>query len=188
MQQIKDVISQMIQISEQELENFTSKFHVRKIKKNELVAKSEEIPNEVFFINKGLLRVFIVDSKGTEHSLHFALENQFIADYANYINKTPAHYFLQALEETEVVVMPRSAIDWGYKHLTEGNKLGRLIAEYYFIYQDNRITNSYIRSPKERYEAINQLFPNINQRIPQHLITSYLGISSVHLSRLKNQK
>ena len=49
MQQIKDVISQMIQISELELENFTSKFHIRKIKKNELVAKSEEIPNEVFF-------------------------------------------------------------------------------------------------------------------------------------------
>jgi hypothetical protein len=81
--------------------------------------------------------------------------------------------------------MPRSAVDWDYKNLKEGDKLGRLIAEFYFIYQDNRIKNLYARSAKERYDTITEVFPNIHNRVPQHMIASYLGITPVHLSRLK---
>jgi hypothetical protein len=72
--------------------------------------------------------------------------------------------------------------------MEEGNKLGRLIAEYYFMYQDERINNRYIRTPKERYDLIETIFPNIHQRAPQHLIASYLGITPIHLSRLKKTK
>jgi hypothetical protein len=79
------------------------------------------------------------------------LENQFIADYSNFIQQQPSIYTLQTLEETQVLILPRSAIEWGYKNLTDGQKMGRLIAEYYFIYQDDRIKNLYIRTPKERY-------------------------------------
>jgi CRP-like cAMP-binding protein len=127
----------------------------------------------------------ITDKEGDEHTIHFALENQFISDYSNFMQKQPSFYTLQALEETEVVVVPRSAIEWGYKNLKEGEKMGRLIAEYYFIYQDNRIKNTYSRTPKERYDNITNVFPNIHNRVPQHMIASYLGITPVHLSRLK---
>jgi CRP-like cAMP-binding protein len=141
--------------------------------------------NEIFFINKGIFRVIVSDNDGVEHSILFALENQFIADYSSFIQQQPSLYTLQALEETEVIVMPRSAVDWGYKNLKEGDKLGRLIAEFYFIYQDNRIKNLYARSAKERYDTITEVFPNIHNRVPQHMIASYLGITPVHLSRLK---
>ncbi len=123
-----------------------------------------------------------------EHTIHFALENQFIADYSNFIQKLPSFYSLQALEETEVVVLPRATIDWGYEHLQAGQKMGRLIAEYYFIYQDDRIKNTYIRTPKQRYDSITEVFPNIHNRVPQHMIASYLGITPIHLSRLKKAK
>jgi CRP-like cAMP-binding protein len=129
--------------------------------------------------------VIVHDKEGSEHTIHFALENQFIADYSSFIQQQPSLYTLQALEETEVVIMPRSAVDWGYKNLKEGDKLGRLIAEFYFIYQDNRIKNQYARSAKERYDTITEVFPNIHNRVPQHMIASYLGITPVHLSRLK---
>jgi hypothetical protein len=56
---------------------------------------------------------------------------------------------------------------------------------YYFIYQDDRIKNNYIRTRKERYDSINEVFPNIHNRVPQHMIASYLGITPIHLSRLK---
>jgi hypothetical protein len=92
------------------------------------------------------------------------------------------------LEETEIVILPRSTIEKGYKNLSEGQKMGRLIAEYYFIYQDNRIKNSYIRTPKQRYDSITEIFPNIHNRVPQHMIASYLGITPIHLSRLKKAK
>ena len=185
MEQLEKVIKQMINISESEWNEFQKQTFIRTFKRQEILSSPDVIPNEIFFISKGIVRVLITDKEGIEHTIHFALENQFIADYANFIQKQPALYSLQALEETQVVVLPRSAIEWGYGNLSEGQKVGRLIAEFYFIYQDNRIKNMYARTPKQRYDSISDIFPNIHNRVPQHMIASYLGITPVHLSRLK---
>ncbi|KOY85841.1 cyclic nucleotide-binding protein [bacterium 336/3] len=187
-QQIRQVMKQMITVSENELNDFLSQTITKTFKRQETISQPNAIPNEIFFINKGLIRVLITDHNGVEHSIHFALENQFIADYSNFIQKKPSIYSLQTLEETETVILPRSAIEWGYKNLREGQKMGRLIAEFYFIYQDDRIKNMYIRTPKQRYDNITAIFPDIHNRVPQHMIASYLGITSVHLSRLKKAK
>jgi signal-transduction protein with cAMP-binding, CBS, and nucleotidyltransferase domain len=185
MEQIRQIIKQMISISEDELNDFLIQSITKNFRRQETVSRPNAVPNEIFFINKGLIRVLITDNEGTEHTVHFALENQFISDYSNFMQKLPSFYTLQAIEETEVVVLPRSSIDWGYKNLKEGEKMGRLIAEYYFIYQDNRIKNTFSRTPKQRYDNITDVFPNIHNRVPQHMIASYLGITPVHLSRLK---
>jgi CRP-like cAMP-binding protein len=185
MEQIRQIMKQMISISEEELDDFLNQTITKTFKRQETVSRPHVVPNEIFFINKGLVRVLIIDNEGTEHTVHFALENQFISDYSNFMQKQPSFYTLQALEETQVVVLPRSSIEWGYKNLKEGEKMGRLIAEYYFIYQDNRIKNIYSRTPKQRYDSISDVFPNIHNRVPQHMIASYLGITPVHLSRLK---
>lgn len=175
----------MISISDQEFDGFIASCSNLKFNKYDILSSPDEVPQHVFFVSKGLIRVFITDEEGVEHTVHFAMENQFIVDYSHFILKTPAVYTLQAIEATEVVSIPRSAIEWGYDHLAEGNKLGRLIAEYYFIYQDHRIHSRYTRTPKERYDSLESIFPNIHQRVPQHQIASYLGITPIHLSRLK---
>jgi CRP-like cAMP-binding protein len=185
MEQIRAAIKQMIHVSDEELDAFLAQSIVRNFKRGDILSRPEIVPHEIFFINKGIVRVLITDNEGAEHTIHFALENQFIADYSNFIQKQPSFYSLQALEETQVVVLPRTAIEWGYANLAEGQKMGRLIAEFYFIYQDNRIKNLYARTPKQRYDSITEVFPNIYNRVPQHMIASYLGITSVHLSRLK---
>jgi len=178
----------MINITEDELNDFLGKTIIKTFKKQNTVSQPNAVPNEIFFIKSGLIRVFISDNEGAEHTIHFAVENQFIADYSNFIQKKPSLYTLQAVEETQVVVLPRSVIEWGYKNLKEGQKMGRLIAEFYFIYQDDRIKNTYSRTPKQRYESITDVFPNIHNRVPQHMIASYLGITPVHLSRLKKSE
>lgn len=176
---------QMINVSEDELNQFLSGAITKTFKRQEIISRPNTIPNEIFFIIKGIIRVLISDNNGTEHTIHFALENQFIADYSNFIQQQPSIYSLQTLEETQVVVLPRLTIEWGYQNLIEGQKMGRLIAEYYFIYQDDRIKNNYVRTPKQRYDSITEVFPNIHNRVPQHMIASYLGITPIHLSRLK---
>ena len=178
----------MITVSEEEMEGFLSKAVKKTFRRLEILSRPDIVPNEIFFINKGLIRTLVTDGKGIEHTTHFALENQFIADYSNFIQKTRSIYSLQALEETEVIILPRASIEWGYSHLKEGQKMGRLIAEFYFIYKDDRIKNMYARTPKQRYDSITDVFPNIHNRVPQHMIASYLGITPVHLSRLKKAK
>lgn len=185
MEQIKFVIQQMINVSETEMTAFLSKCFIKTFEKKEIASRPNVVPNEVFFINKGLFRIMVTDNEGNEHTIHFALENQFIADYSCFIQKIPSIQTIQAIEMTETVVLPRAAIEWGYKNLREGDRLGRFVAEYYFIYHDNRIKNQYVRTPKERYDNITQVFPDIHNRVPQHMIASYLGITSIHLSRLK---
>jgi CRP-like cAMP-binding protein len=188
MQQLIQVMRQMIDISEEEFQLYLPQLYVKTFKKNDILSAPDAIPNEIFFINKGIIRVLITDKEGIEHTIHFALENQYIVDYSNFILQSPSYSTLQAMEETEVVVLPRNSVEWGYNVLKEGQKLGRLIAEFYFIFQDNRIKNMYLASPRERYENITKVFPNIHNRVPQHMIASYINITSVHLSRLKKMK
>lgn len=175
----------MISVSDDELFGFLSRSEIRTYKRLEMISHPDSIPNEIYFINQGLIRVIITDPAGSEHTIHFALENQFIADYSHFLLNKPSIYGLQALEETQLVVLPKATIEWGYSNLREGQKMGRLIAEHYFIYQDSRIQDMLARTPKERYDSITDIFPNIHNRVPQHMIASYLGISPVHLSRLK---
>ncbi|GAB3179044.1 Crp/Fnr family transcriptional regulator [Telluribacter humicola] len=185
MDKLRQAIKQMISVSDPELDQFQSQCLSRSFRRQELLLRPGAVPNEIFFIEQGLVRVVVTDQAGTEHTIHFALEHQFITDYSSFMLQQPSLYSVQALEETQVVVLPRSAIEWGYAHLYQGDKLGRLVAEFYFIYQDNRIRNLYARTPKERYDTITDVFPNIHNRAPQHMIASYLGITPVHLSRLK---
>lgn len=187
MEQIRAAIKQLINISEKELDELLKGCYIKLFNRMGELSKPGETPQEIFFINTGIIRVVVTDNNGTEHTIYFAMENQFIADYSSFILKQPSLYTLQALQKTQAVVMPRSVIEWGYNNLKEGEKLGRLIAEFYFIYQDNRIKNQYARTPKERYETITEVFPDIHNRAPQHMIASYLGITPVHLSRLKKK-
>ncbi len=188
MEQIRNVIRSMIEVSEEDLDKFLEYSFIKTFKRKSLLCPSDVIPHEIFFVNSGLVRVIAMDSKGVEHSTHFTMENQFITDYSAFLLKQPSVYALQALEDTEVVVLPRKAIEQGYEEMEKGDRLGRLIAEGYFIYFDNRIKDLYFRSPKERYDIMSTVFPDIHNRVPQHMIASYIGISPIHLSRLKKEE
>jgi CRP-like cAMP-binding protein len=188
MEQIKAVLRQMIEVSDAELEGFLQHGYLRQYRRKSFLCEAGQYADSVFFVNKGILRVMMLDLDGVEHTLHFALENQFIADYASFLQRKPAVQNLQAIEDVEVVVLPRSAVEWGYRHLKEGERLGRLIAEYYFIYLDHRITRLLSETPAARYANIESTFPDIHLRAPQRMIASYLGITPVHLSRLKKMR
>ena len=185
MEQLRSVIREMISISDQEMDAFLSRCQTRSFKSKSFLARQDDVSNEVFFITHGITRSLVIDKDGYEHTIHFSLENQFIADYASFLMKSPASNSIQALEDTDVVVMSREMIEWGYSNLRQGDRLGRVIAEYYFLYFDNRIKNMYFNSPGERYNSITKIFPDIHHRVPQHMIASYLGITAIHLSRLK---
>lgn len=188
MQILEQAVRQMIDLTDEEATAFMSFCYRKSFAKKDLLSDDDTSIDEVYFIERGILRVKIIDLEGREHTTHFAIENQFIADYNAFLTRQKSRYQLEALEDTRVIVLPRAAIEWGYEHLREGQKLGRRIAEYYFIYLDNRIQQLYTLSPIERYDLMSEIFPNIHNRVPQHMIASYLGITPIHLSRLKKKR
>jgi CRP-like cAMP-binding protein len=180
------VISGYIDINEKEWTYYASMFREKKLKKKEIILKEGSNCRDVFFVVRGLLRVYFVDKEGAEKTFHFALENTFVTDYKSFLKRLPSNFSVQAMEDSTIVLMSYDMLHDGYKKLRFGEKLGRLLAEdYLFIFSD-KIQSIYTESPMERYKSMNLKFPKILQRIPQHYIASYLNISSVHLSRLKN--
>lgn len=187
MQIMLDTLKQWIDITDAEWQQFSAWCHKKQFTKGSILWEAGKIPEEVYFIEKGGVRVRVDAPDGKIHTLHFAFEGSFIADYSAFMRQQPAAQELEALEDTLCICLPRKAIEWGYATLKDGQKLGRLVAEGYFIYHDERILNQYIRTPAERYMQLSKTFPNIHNRAPQHMIASYLGITPVHLSRLKKQ-
>ena len=180
------VISGYIDINEKEWTYYASMFREKKLKKKEIILKEGSNCRDVFFVVRGLLRVYFIDKEGDEKTFHFALENTFVTDYKSFLKRLPSNFSVQAMEDSTIVLMSYDMLHDGYKKLRFGEKLGRLLAEdYLFIFSD-KIQSIYTESPMERYKSMNLKFPKILQRIPQHYIASYLNISSVHLSRLKN--
>ncbi|MDE3214295.1 MAG: Crp/Fnr family transcriptional regulator [Bacteroidota bacterium] len=187
MDQIIKVLHDMIDISESEMQGFLSRTFTKTYRQNESLSAYSTFANEFFFINKGLVQVTFTDRDGKEHGIHFAWENQFISDYSSFLLRKPAFYNIVAVEETHVVVLSRSAIEWAYNHIRQGQKLGRLIGEFFFMSRDDRVKNLFGRTPKERFEALNEFFPQVHQRVSPQMIAAYLGISTIHLGRLKKE-
>ena len=181
-------IKSLIEINDEEWDYYAAMFTTRNYNKKEILLQSDKICNNIFFINKGLLRIFFMDKNGNESTFYFSQENDFAATYESFLNRTPSNYTIEAMEDTEVVHMSYKMVVDGYKKLRYGEKLGRLLAEKYFIIFSRKIQNIYTKTPYERYQLMNSQFPSIRQRVPQHYIASYLNISSVHLSRLINKK
>lgn len=145
-----------------------------------------EVCRNVYFVEKGLLRVYFIDKDLNENTFHFALENSFVTDYESFLRQKPAHYSIQVLEDAKLITMSHEMVHSGYKSLKNGERLGRRLAEEYFFLFSNKIKAFYTLNPLERYVLMNKEFPGILSRVPQHYIASYLNISPVHLSRLKN--
>jgi CRP-like cAMP-binding protein len=185
MEELAAQMRRMIAVSDAELATFMRDCELRTYDKKEVLAEAHKVAHTVFFVLEGILRVVVTDYNGVDQTVHFAREGEFIADYSSFLRQQPAAFRLEAISPLRVVRMPRTAIEWGYAHMAEGEKMGRLIAEYYFIYLDDRIQSQYTRRPEERYARMGQIFPDIHNRVPQHMIASYLGITPVHLSRIK---
>jgi len=180
------VISNYIVISDEEWDCFASKIRTQEIPKKSIILNKETICRDVFFVNKGLLRVYFIDSNGDEKTFHFALKNTFIADYESFFKRIPSNYSIQAMEDTTIVLVSHDVLQHGYKILRNGERLGRLLAEDYLFICNDKLQAIYTQTPLQRYYNLTNEFSNIFQRIPQHYIASYLNISSVHLSRLKS--
>lgn len=184
---IYKTLTDHIDISETEWKDYSQMLRTRIVRKKEIIHMQGNICREVFFVRKGLLRIFFIDCDGNEKTFHFAHEGTFATDYESFLKQIPASYSIQALENCELNSMSYEMIQYGYTNLRNGEKLGRLLAEEYFFLFSDKIRAIYTLTPLERYNNLKKEIPSIFQRIPQHYIASFLNISSVHLSRLKKQ-
>ena len=152
-----------------------------------ILLEEGKIADKLYLIRKGCLRLFFYN-EGKDITFQFFFEGDFVASFDSLYKRQPSLFSLESIEPTEVSVIKRDV----FYHLIEKTPSLRQVYEEkiidrFRVYQQlflSRIKNT----PQQRYEELLKEYPNIIQRVPQHYIASYLGITPVSLSRIRNRR
>jgi len=165
---------------------FKSIFIEMHIKKGDFFLKAGEINNKLGFVNKGLIRYFVYKNED-ESTIEFTSEGEFIAEYQSFLDNSEAIQYIQAIEDTTLLVTDNDSIQQLYNKTKHGNLIGRLVIEYRYNHLMKQLLSIYMHNPEQRYRNFIQVYPNLIQRIPQYYIASYVGVKPESLSRIRKR-
>ena len=176
-----------VQLDENELAIIQSVFHYRKYRKNQYILQQGDVARYESFIIKGLARKYDVDDKGQEHVLLFLAEEWWAGDLYSFYTGQPTYYNIDCLEETEVLQITRQDLEYLYNRVPKMNIYFRILFQNSIIAYNKRIASALSKSALDRYCEFVERYPHIEQRIPNHQVASFLGITPQSLSRLRKQ-
>ena len=173
-------------ITEEEYNAFRDVFLPKTFPKKTILCKPGRIESELYFINKGSLRLFY-EIDDADRTLFFAFENQFTGPCRSFMLGEPNHQIFETLEESELLVVKREPFLEALEKHPRLALLRSMIAEENLFITEGIVSFLLLNSPEERYSNLLKHNPEILKRIPQHQIASYLGISPVSLSRIRKR-
>jgi len=179
-------ISRIISIDEQEMNTLLGFFRIVKVAKKDHWLQPGEVCTEIAFILKGCIRYYY-PKNGIERTGQFFFENSWFTDYESWLTKQGANIGIDALEDSELFMIPYRELERLYEANPKFERLGRVMAENTIIGIRNRNISLLNDSPEERYLKLVKERPKVIQRIPQHVIASYLGIEPETLSRIRKK-
>lgn len=180
-------VSRHISLNREETDHFTSLLQHKTIKKKQFLLTRDELCRTENFIIKGCTRTYTIDENGFEHILMFGIEDWWVGDLASFLNQTPSHYYIDALENTEVLQITKPDLDLLFEKVPKFERFFRIIIQNAFIAQQTRINQNLSFSAEQRYLDFISRYPAFEQRIPQKQIAAYLGITPEFLSMLRRK-
>lgn len=180
-------ISKHIQLTEVETDYFTSVLQIKRIRRKQYLIQEGNVSRYEAFVNKGCLRAYHVDEKGQEHIAQFAIEGWWIGDMYSFLTSTPARLNVDALEDSELLCIDKPSLEELYLQVPKFERFFRIILQNAFIAHQQRIIANMSKTAEERYLEFIKHYPQLEQRVPQHQIASYLGITPESLSRIRKQ-
>lgn len=155
------------------------------IVRKELLLTEGHVCTANYFVLKGCLRTFLVNEKGIEQTILFAIENWWLTDYASLDMHSPSEFNIQAVETTEVAVLEPGAQEEAFRRLPQLERYFRLVLQKSAASALFRIKFLFSMSGEARYHHFNDAFPGFVQRVPQYMLASYLGFTPEFLSKIR---
>jgi CRP-like cAMP-binding protein len=141
---------------------------------------------EIALLLQGSCRLYYLRPNGEERTTYFFFENHLLADYPSCVLGQPSQLNIQALTDTDLLVFDYAVLRRLYDECPAYERFGRILAEYLVLGTDARLVEQLILSPEERYRALLASGKTkILERVPQHLVANYLGVTPVSLSRIR---
>ncbi|MFW0714758.1 Crp/Fnr family transcriptional regulator [Pedobacter sp. N23S346] len=184
--QFKNYLKEKIAITDEQFDSISSDLKVKKFDKGEILQYIGDIHKHGYFVCKGLLRAYSIDVKGKEHILQFAPENWLISDRNN-MNNEPSIFFINAIEATEVIIMPNDFMEQAAFKVPCLQPMHLRLLNNSIRFMQKRINMLLSATAEERYLDFIKLYPNLTLRAPQWMIASYLGITPESLSRVRKE-
>lgn len=182
----KNFLQQKAQVTDAEYEVLSAHIAFRTVEKNTTLLRQDEVCSEVYFVLSGLLRAYSIDDADKVHIMQFAPEEWWIGDRDSFYFGEPSSYFIDTLEDSEVVVLSHDFFD-------AANRIQGFSAFQLRILHNNirllqkRLQLLVAATAEQRYLDFVERYPNLMLRVPQWMIASYLGITPESLSRVRKE-
>ncbi|WP_324677662.1 Crp/Fnr family transcriptional regulator [Hymenobacter sp. GOD-10R] len=180
------VIRRFVPLTPAEEELIIPWFVAEELPKGGFFLRPGEVSRKVAFIVEGVFHNFR-NRDGQEHTFYFGREQEFIGDYSSFLPAQPAVHAIQALEPARLLSISYDNLERLYRQVQQGERFGRLVAEMLFVDVLGQLTSFYEETPEERYARFVRTYPDLQQRIPQYYIASYVGVKPQSLSRIRGR-
>ena len=184
---LKQNITKHINLSDKEMDRFCNLFKIKKVKKKKFLLQKGEICKFEGFVNKGLFQVYHIDKKGVKQVLHFAIEDWWITDIVSFTNQRPSGLFIEALEDSEILVISKTDKEFAYENLPQVEKLFRIMTQKSHVALLRRMIDNLSKTADERYIDFIEKYPELHRRLNNVQIAAYLGISHEFLSKIRRK-
>jgi CRP-like cAMP-binding protein len=163
----------------------TAAFHQKRMRKRQYFLQEGDVCKYMGFIVKGSARMFTVDDKGHEHIIRFGMESWWMSDHESLINLTPSPYYIQMLEDTELLTITfPTARELRNKSRCFDMTI-QILDRQQTIAMQKRIHAAIGMSAEEKFSDLASAYPEFLERFPMSMIASYLGLSPETLSRIR---
>ncbi|MGI8582270.1 MAG: Crp/Fnr family transcriptional regulator [Chitinophagaceae bacterium] len=160
---------------------------MKKIKKDSMLLREGDVCSQVFFVAKGLLRAYTIDSFGKEHIIQFGPEDSWVSDRNSFYFNLPSMFYVDAIEDSEIVFINKEFYEQSEKIIPGFNSFSVMILHNFIRFMQKRISLLLGATAEQRYLDFIEFYPNLTLRVPQWMIASYLGITPESLSRVRKE-
>ena len=183
---IQNLIKQMTGFADSELALLMKYFEVKNIKKKTVLLGAGTTAQELYLIVSGCMRLFY-EKDGVDISAYFFTDLMFAGAYDSFASQQPSRHSIEASEDCQVLTVSYKGWRQLFTELPKMHGFVLKVIEERFISLHKLYTSLILDSPEERFINLVKERPDILQRIPQHQIATFLGITPVSLSRIRNR-
>ncbi|MCF2219018.1 MAG: Crp/Fnr family transcriptional regulator [Chlorobi bacterium] len=187
MTNINNYLAKVLNVPLEKVNMCSLHYEVKKVQKNQFLLQYGEVCRYIYFVEKGLLKMYSIDKNGKEHIIQFAPESWLTSDRSSLYFNEKSVYYIEAVEDSEVLLLHPDFINKLIGEFPDSLEKSDILLQKHIKSLQDRINSLLAETAEERYMKFIKMYPDLLLRVPQWMIASYLGITPESLSRVRKE-